>query len=164
LQGLASPNPFTISDLSSVWILCDVYENDLADVHVGEQAEIRLNAYPDKVFKGVINNVGPILDPNLRTAKVRIEVPNPGLMHLGMFVTATFRGQRKETHAAVPSAAILHLHDNDWVYVPAQNNQFRRVQVTGGDMLPGDMQEVSGIAPGQQVVANALAFQNTVEQ
>jgi membrane fusion protein, heavy metal efflux system len=165
VQGLASPNPFTIADLTYVWIVCDVYENDLANVHLGEKAEIRLNAYPDKVFTGVINNVGPILDPNIRTAKVRIEVRNPGLMRPGMFVTATFHGKKKETRAAVPAAAILHLHDRDWVYVPVTGNEFRRVEVVGGAMLPGNLQEViSGIAPGQQVIANALELQNTVGQ
>jgi cobalt-zinc-cadmium efflux system membrane fusion protein len=165
VQGLSSPNPFTISDLTYVWILCDVYENDLGNVHIGENADIRLNAYPNQVFSGTISNVGPVLDPNIRTAKVRIEVRNPGLMRPGMFVTATFHGRQKETRAAVPATAILHLHDRDWVYVPESGSQFRRVQVVGGDMLPGDMQEiVSGISPGQQVVANALEFQNTVEQ
>jgi membrane fusion protein, heavy metal efflux system len=165
VPGLGSPNPFTISDLSYVWILCDVYENDLANVRLGDKADIRLNAYPNQVFSGTINNIGPILDPNIRTAKVRIEVPNPGLMRPGMFVTATFHGREKEKRAAVPSTAILHLHDRDWVYVPEQQGKFRRVQVVGGYMLPNGMQEVvSGIAPGQQVVDNALAFQNTVEQ
>jgi cobalt-zinc-cadmium efflux system membrane fusion protein len=165
VQGLASPNPFTISDLSYVWIVCDVYENDLSNVHLGERAEIRLNAYPDKTLSGVISNVGPILDPNIRTAKVRIEVRNPGLMRPGMFVTASFHGQAKEARSAVPAEAVLHLHDRDWVYVPVKGNQFRRVEVVGGEMLPGKMQEVvSGIAPGQQVIANALEFQNTVGQ
>jgi cobalt-zinc-cadmium efflux system membrane fusion protein len=165
VAGLGSPNPFTISDLSYVWIVCDVYENDLSNVHLGEKADIRLNAYPDQVFTGVISNVGPILDPNIRSAKVRIEVRNPGLMRPGMFVTATFHGQKKETFAAVPATAIVHLHDRDWVYVPVKNGQFRRVEVTGGEMLPDSMQEVIlGITPGQQVVANALEFQNTVEQ
>jgi len=165
VAGLGSPNPFTISDLSNVWVLCDVYENDLANVHVGEGAEIRLNAYPNKVFTGHISNVGPVLDPTLRTAKVRIEVRNPGIMRVGMFVTATFHGQKKEARAAVPAAAILHLHDRDWVYVPAGGNKFRRVEVVGGQPLPGNMQEViSGIKPGAQVIQNALVFQNTVEQ
>jgi membrane fusion protein, heavy metal efflux system len=164
-QGLASPNPFTISDLTDVWILCDVYENDLANVHLGEKADIRLNAYPDQVFTGIISNIGPVLDPNLRTAKVRIEVHNPGLMRPGMFVTATFHGQRKETVAAVPATAILHLHDREWVYIPTNDKQFRRVEVVSGEMLPGGMQEViKGVTPGQQVVANALEFQNTAEQ
>jgi membrane fusion protein, heavy metal efflux system len=165
VAGLGSPNPFTISDLSHVWILCDVYENDLATVHLGERAEIRLNAFPDKVFSGAIGNIGPVLDPNLRTAKVRIEVRNPGLMRVGMFVTATFHGQKKDTHALVPSTAILHLHDRDWVYVPAGDKKFRRVEVTSGETLPENMQEViSGIKPGTQVIQNALVFQNTVEQ
>jgi membrane fusion protein, heavy metal efflux system len=165
VAGLGSPNPFTISDLSHVWILCDVFENDLAGVHVGETAEIRLNAYPDKVFIGHIGNVSPVLDPTLRSAKVRIEVANPGLMRVGMFVTATFHGRKKESHSAVPAAAILHLHDRDWVYVPAGAKQFRRVEVTAGSMLPGNLQEIlSGIKPGEQVVANALVFQSTVEQ
>jgi membrane fusion protein, heavy metal efflux system len=166
VQGLTSPNPFTISDLSYVWILCDVYENDLSHVHLGEQADIRVNGYPDRVFTGTINNIGPILDPNIRTAKVRIEVRNPGLMRPGMFVTATFYGLHKQKRAAVPATAVLHLHDRDWVYVPVENNQFRRTAVVGGDMLPpGDMQEIiSGIAPGQRVVANALTFQTTVAE
>jgi cobalt-zinc-cadmium efflux system membrane fusion protein len=142
-----------------------VYENDLSNVHLGELADIVLKAYPDKTFSGDISNIGPVLDPNIRTAKVRIEVRNPGLMRPGMFVTATFHGLKKETHAALPATAILHLHDRDWVYEPANNNQFRRVAVTAGDMLPGAMQEVTlGITPGQRVVLNALEFQNTVEQ
>jgi membrane fusion protein, heavy metal efflux system len=165
VAGLGAPNPFTISDLSYVWILCDVYENNLSSVQVGEKADIRLTAYPDRVFSGVISNVGPVLDPANRTAKVRIEVHNPGLMRPGMFVNATFHGRQSETHAAVPATAIVHLHDRDSVYIPANDRKFRRVDVTAGEMLPGDMQEiVSGIAVGQQVVANALEFQNTVDQ
>ncbi len=165
VQGLSSPNPFTISDLSNVWILCDVYENDLANVHVGETADIRLSAYPDKDLMGRISNVGPVLDPTIRTAKVRIEVRNPGQLRIGMFVNATFHGQKKETHTAVPSSAILHLHDRDWIYVPAGDKKFRRVEVVAGGSLPDNMQEiVSGIKPGQQVVSNALVLQNTVEQ
>jgi cobalt-zinc-cadmium efflux system membrane fusion protein len=164
-QGLASPNAFTISDLSHVWILCDVYENDLAFVHLGEYAEIRLNAFPNTVLKGRVSNIGPTLDPNLRTAKVRLEVQNPGFIRLGMFVKATFHGQQREVHAMVPATAILHLHDRDWVYVPTDNGQFRRVEVSGGDMLPGDMQEIrTGIQPGQRVVQNALVLQNTEGQ
>jgi cobalt-zinc-cadmium efflux system membrane fusion protein len=166
VQGLSAPaNPFTISDLSYVWIVCDVYENNLPEVHLGEYADIRLNAYPDKILKGRITNIGPILDPTVRTAKVRLEVPNPGLLRVGMFVTATFYGQKRETHVAIPATAILHLHDHQWVYMPAGNKQFRRVEVTLGDLLPGNLQEViSGLKPGERVIGNALVFQNTVEQ
>jgi cobalt-zinc-cadmium efflux system membrane fusion protein len=165
VQGLSGPNPFTIADLSYVWIICDVYENDLDAVRVGESADIRLNAYPDKIFKGRIDNILPTLDPNLRTAKVRVEVPNPGLMRIGMFVTATFYGKQPEVHAAVPSTAILHLHDREWVYAPIGAGHFKRMEVMTGNMLPGKMQEVvSGLKPGDQVVSNALPLQNTVEQ
>jgi cobalt-zinc-cadmium efflux system membrane fusion protein len=165
VAGLGSPNPFTISDLSYVWILCDVYENDLANVHVGETAEIRMNAYPDKVLRGEIANIGPILDPSLRTAKIRIEVANPGTMKIGMFVTATFHSEKKEMYAAVPADSILHLHDRDWVYVPAGEKTFRRVEVTAGETLPNEMQEIlAGVRAGQHVVSNALVLQNTAEQ
>jgi cobalt-zinc-cadmium efflux system membrane fusion protein len=164
VQALGS-NPFTISDLSVVWVVCDVHENDLADVRLGDSAEIRLNAYPDQVLQGTISNIGAILDPTIRTAKVRIEVRNSGRMLMGMFVTATFHGQKREIHTAIPGTAILHLQDRDWVYVPAGSNEFRRVEITSGITLPGNMQEViSGIKPGDKVVQNALVLENAAGQ
>jgi cobalt-zinc-cadmium efflux system membrane fusion protein len=164
-QGLASPNPFTISDTSRVWIICDVYENDMSFVHTGEFADIHLNAYPNVVLKARTQNILPTLDPNIRTAKVRLEVENPGMMRFGMFVTATFHGLQKEVHAMVPANAILHLHDRDWAYQPAEGGRFRRIEVVAGRMLPGNQQEIlSGIKPGQKIVASALVLENTVEQ
>jgi membrane fusion protein, heavy metal efflux system len=161
-----SSTAFTIADLSHVWIICDVYENDLPTVHVGQTADMRLTAYPDRVLTGTIGEIDAVLDPNIRTAKVRIQVPNPDrIMRLGMFATATFHGKKLEMRASVPATAILHLHDRDWVYVPAGDGRFRRVGVVGGVMLPGGMQEVvSGISPGQQVVTQALQLQNSVDQ
>jgi cobalt-zinc-cadmium efflux system membrane fusion protein len=159
-----SPTAFTIADLSVVWLICDVYENDLPKVHLGQEAQIRINAYPDKVLKGHVSDIGPVLDPTIRTAKVRIEVPNPGILRLGMFVTATLESQTVQTHALVPASAILHLHDRDWVFVPAGQGHFRRVVVEAGDTLPGDKQEIlSGIAPGQQVVKDVLQLEATLE-
>jgi len=164
VQALGS-SPFTISDLSYVWVVCDVYENDLANVRVGETADVRLNAYPDMVITGRISNVGAVLDPTIRTAKVRVEVPNPGIMRLGMFATAAFTGLKKLTYTEVPASAILHIHDRDWVYVPAPGHKFRRVEVVSGDNLPDNMQEIkSGLSPGQQLVANALILEHTIEQ
>jgi membrane fusion protein, heavy metal efflux system len=165
VQSYSSPNPFTISDLSKVWIICDVWENNMAQVHVGEYADIHLVAYPDRVLKGRISTILPIIDPNIRTAKVRLEVDNPGLLRIGMFVTATFHGQTTQRHATVPATAILHLHDREWVYAPLGNGRFKRLEVVAGNTLPGSVQEVnSGLKPGDQVVLNALVFQNTVEQ
>jgi cobalt-zinc-cadmium efflux system membrane fusion protein len=167
VQALTAPNPFTISDLSSIWVVCDVYENDLPSVHIGDTAEIRLNAYPDRVFTGKVSNIGAILDPNIRTAKVRIEVQNPGFMRLGMFVRATFRGQTSEMHTIVPASAVLHMHDRDFVFLPAADKKFRRVEVVGGDLLNDNvnLQEIkSGLKPGEQVVTNALVLDHVLGQ
>jgi len=160
-----SATAFTIADLSSVWIVCDVYENDLAKLQLGQEAKLHINAYPDKQLTGRISDIGPVLDPAIRTAKVRLEVPNPGILKLGMFVTATFQSRTPEVHTVVPSMAVLHLHDRDWVFVPAGENQFKRTEVRGGKQLPGGNQELlSGIEPGQQVVTNALSLESAVSQ
>ncbi|GGG72087.1 efflux RND transporter periplasmic adaptor subunit [Edaphobacter dinghuensis] len=160
-----SSTAFTIANLSDVWVICNVYENDIPSIHLGQKADIHFNAYPDKVLTGTISNISPILDPNLRTAQVRLQVHNPGFMNIGMFVTANFHGKHLEQRAAIPADAILHLHDRDWVFIPAGANHFQRVEVTVGKMLPKDQQEiVSGVSVGQQVVSNALSLNSTVEQ
>jgi membrane fusion protein, heavy metal efflux system len=159
-----SATAFTIADLSRVWVVCDVYENDLPQVRLGEEAEIALSAYPGKTFRGRVSDIGPVLDPSIRTAKVRIDVPNPGMLRLGMFVTASLISRTEQIHATVPADAILHLHDQDWVFVPAGANHFRRIAVEPGNMLPGNNQEIlSGIAPGQQVVRSVLQLEATLE-
>ena len=167
VQAYSSPSPFTISDVSSVWIVCDVYENDMAHVRLGDTADITLNAYPDRPFKGRVSNIGMILDPSIRTAKVRIEIQNPGMMRLGMFAKATFRGQTTELHTVVPASAVLHMHDRDFVFVPAPDKKFRRLGVVSGDVLPdnSNLQEIkSGLQPGQQVVTNALVLDHVLAQ
>ena len=136
-------------------------------MHLGESAEIRLAAYPDKVLTGTISDIGALLDPSLRTAKVRIQVPNPGnLLRIGMFATATFRGSKAKQKVVLPSAAILHLHDREYVFEPAGNAaSFREVQIKSGIPLDNGMVEiVSGLTVGEQVVANALELQNTAAQ
>src|SRR5450631_4385688 len=167
VQAFNTPSPFTISDLSSVWVVCDVYENDLASVRLGDTAEIILNAYPDRMFKGRVSNIGAVLDPSIRTVKVRIEVQNPGMMRLGMFVRATFHGQTREMHTVVPASAVLRMHDRDFVFVPAPDRKFRRVEVVSGDVLSENtnLQEIkSGLKPGQQVVTNALVLDHVLAQ
>ncbi len=164
--GLAgSATAFTVADLSQVWVICDVYENDIPKLQLGQEAKITFNAYPDRPLKGRISDIGPILDPSLRTAKVRIEVANPGFLKLGMFATATFTSRTREEHAVVPADAVLHLHDRDWVFVPAGENKFRRTEVRPGQILSGNRQVIlSGIEPGQQVVSNALMLETAGNQ
>lgn len=158
---------FTIADLTHVWVICDVYENDLAQVHLGEEAAIRLNAYPDKVRTGTVSDIGAILDASLRTAKVRIQVQNPDtLLHVGMFATATFRGKNAHAAAVVPGNAILHLHDHDFVYMPSNTSgSYRRINVRVAQTFPNGTVEVSnGLNAGDQVVSNPLELQNTAAQ
>jgi cobalt-zinc-cadmium efflux system membrane fusion protein len=159
-----SPNLFTIADLSAVWIIGDVYENDLGKVRLGQQAEVRFNAFPDRVFKGRVSNIGQILDPNTRAAHVRLEIDNPGgVLRPNMFGTVTFFAPGKAM-PAVPAAAVLRLHDKSWVFVPDGPKRFKRQEVQPGQVLPGGMQEIlSGVKTGDQVVGNALALSTTVE-
>jgi cobalt-zinc-cadmium efflux system membrane fusion protein len=144
-------------------VICDIYENDIPKIALGQQATIRLTAYPDKQLTGRVSDIGPVLDPNIRTAKVRVEVANPGILKLGMFVTATFSSLKTVHFALVPAPSVLHLHDRDWVFVPAPDNKFRRVEVRAGQMV-GDKQEIlAGIQSGQQVVSNVLQLEATLE-
>jgi len=162
----SSPNLFTIADLSQVWVLCDVYENNLAQVQVGDFAEVRLNAYSNRVFRARVINISRVLDPATHTAKVRLELDNPdGLMRAGMFVTATFRSQTERTVMAVPSTAVLRLHDRDWVFRSEGGGKFRRTPIQAGPVAPDNSQEVlSGLSPGTQVVVDALQFSNAAEE
>jgi len=164
VQAYSAPNPFTISDLTTVWVVCDVYENDMANVRLDEPVDIKLNAFPGRVFRGKVSNIGSILDPNIRTAKVRIEVANPGgIMRPGMFATATLFSSQKFTFTSVPASSILHLHDRDWVFIPTQG-KFRRTEVVSGAQLTNNMQEIlSGLQPGQQVVSNAVVLENAID-
>ncbi len=158
-----SATAFTVADLSVVWVICDVYENDIPKLALGQLAQIKLNAYPDRPLTGHISDIGPVLDPAIRTAKVRIEVPNPRILKIGMFVTAVFQSLQKKHFALVPAPSVLHLHDRDWVFVPAGGNKFRRVEVKAGQMV-GDKQAIlSGIQSGQQVVSNVLQLEATLE-
>jgi cobalt-zinc-cadmium efflux system membrane fusion protein len=156
-----------IADLSHVWVIVDVYENDLAQVRLGNHADIRLNAFPGKTFSGTVSDIGAQLDPSLRTAKVRIQVPNPGnLLRLGMFATASLQTAAAQSQVAVPSTAILQLHDRSYVFVPGNGaGVFNRVEVKTGRTIDNNFVVVlSGIGAGQKVVANALDLQNTADQ
>jgi membrane fusion protein, heavy metal efflux system len=158
-----SATAFTVADLSTVWIVCDVFENDVPKLALGQTAQIHINGYPDRVLTGHISDIGPLLDPSIRTAKVRLEVSNPGFLKIGMFATATFESLKKDHFAMVPAPSILHLHDREWVFVPAGDSKFRRVEIKAGQMV-GDKQVIlSGIQSGQQVVSNVLQLEATLE-
>jgi membrane fusion protein, heavy metal efflux system len=154
-----TPNLFTIADLSSVWVVCDVYENDLNDVHIGDPAEVRLNAFSDRVFKGSVSDISRVLDPNTRSAKVRIVLENPdGAFRPGMFAVATFRSRQKKPHLVVPATAVMRLQDKDWVFHKETALSFRRLEVRTAGLSDGLQQIQQGAKAGDELVANALAF------
>lgn len=157
---------FTIADLSEVWVLCDVYQDMLPRIKVGDPAEVFINAYPDQRYQGKIINVSEVLDPATRAAKVRIQLANPNrVMRAGMYVTAAFRSRQPVNRIVVPASAVVHLHDQDWVYLPEGDGKFRRVALQLGPALgDGSQQVISGLKPGDQVVLNALQFSSAVEE
>jgi membrane fusion protein, heavy metal efflux system len=161
-----SQSLFTIADLTQVWAVCDVFENDLGLVHVGDTAEVRLNAFPDRVFSGKVSDISRVLDPNTRSAKVRIVLANvDGSLRPGMFAVATFRSRKTQPHVVVPTTAVMRLHDKDWVFRKEASNRFRRMEVHTRGVTPDGFSELEdGIEPGQQVVANALEFSTAVAE
>jgi membrane fusion protein, heavy metal efflux system len=161
-----SPNLFTIADLSNVWILCDVYENDLARVHLGDRAEIELNAYPDRRLAGRVANISKLLDANTRAAKVRIELPNEsGILRPNMFAAIHFVSQGTATRTVIPSSAVLRLQDRDWVFVKLSERRFRRTEVEAGPVNADKTQQIlTGLRPGDQVVTTALLFDRETQK
>jgi membrane fusion protein, heavy metal efflux system len=161
-----SPNLFTIADLSQVWVVCDVFENDLGEVHMGDTAQIRMNAFPDRNYKGTVADISRVLDPSTRTAKVRIVLANPdGALKPGMFAVATFRSRRVRPALVVPGTAVMRLHDKDWVFRREGQNQFRRIEVHVAGATQDGMQEVSsGVKADDELVLNALDFSTAVAE
>jgi membrane fusion protein, heavy metal efflux system len=161
-----TPNLFTIADLSQVWVVCDVFENDLGLVHVGDAAEVRFNAFPDQVFKGAVSDISRVLDPNTRSAKVRIVLANSkGLLRPGMFAVATFRSRKLHPVLVLPTTAIMRLHDKDWAFRKEALNRYRRVEVQTSGGSSGGWQEVrNGVKADDEVVRNALDFSTAVAE
>lgn len=161
-----SPSLFTIANLSQVWVVCDVYENDLGMVHMGDTAEIQLNAYPDKTYHGKVGDISRVLDPATRSAKVRIVLPNhDGSLRPGMFATATFRSRKSEPRTLVPATSVMRLQDRDWVFRKEGTQQFRRTEVHVAGAHPDGTQQIKdGVKPGDEIVANALEFSSAVAE
>jgi cobalt-zinc-cadmium efflux system membrane fusion protein len=160
-----SPNLFTVADLSRVWILCDLYENNIPDVLVGDDARVTLSAFPDKRLQAKVVHISRVLDPATRSAKVRLELPNPDRsLRPGMFATVKFISARATPSTMVPTTAVLRLHDKSWVFHSLGGKIYRRIPVNTGIALPEGILEVHGsLRPGDPVVENALQFANAVE-
>ena len=163
-----TPNLFTIADLSQVWVVCDVFENDLGDVHLGDSAEIRLTAYPDRVFHGKVADISRVLDPNTRSAKVTNRAANP-------------RAALRPEHVCGGQVPVPETARRSWWCPPPRScvcrtrtgsfarkgpNQFRQIEVHVAGATSDGLQDVAATAlkPGDEVVANALEFSTAMAE
>jgi cobalt-zinc-cadmium efflux system membrane fusion protein len=150
---------FTISDMSTVWVLANIYQGDLAYVKNGDPATITTDSYPDK-FSGKISFLSPALDPTTRTLQARIVVDNPGgKLKKDMYCVATITAGTIANAIAVPDSSILRDDENQpFVYLAASSNQFGRQQVEIGQSENGKTQILKGLSPGEKVVGNGSLF------
>jgi len=166
LQAGAS-QAFTISDMSTVWVLANVYQTDLAYVKPGEEVEVVSDAFPD-IFRGKISYLAPAVDVNTRTLQARIVVENSGRkLKKDMYVTVTVKAGRVENAIAVPDSAVLRDDENQtFVYVAAGENKFRRRSVETGQSQDGRTQVLRGLSAGDKIVGDGslfLQFQNAIQ-
>src|SRR6266853_1399477 len=159
---------FTLSDMSTIWVLVNIYQNDLAHVRVGDEVTIQIDAYSDNA-KGKIQYIAPSLDPTTRTVQARIETNNPGeRLKKDMYVTALVRAGVIQNALAVPDTAVLRDTENmPYVYLQTGSNQFARRMVTIGESQGGKTQILSGLQPGDKIVGDGslfLQFQNSLQR
>ncbi len=162
---------FTISDMSTVWVLASVFQDDLAYVHVGDSVSITTTTYPGQQFRGKISYVAEGLDPTSRTVQARIVTQNPGRrLKKDMYVTVTVAAGAIKNALTVPDSAVLRNAENEpFVYVSVNrtNNQFARRVVKLGESENGTTQVVDGLKAGEQVVGDGslfLQFANSMQQ
>ncbi len=159
---------FVISDVSTVWVLVNIYQKDLPYVHVGDTVTIQTDSYPE-IFHGRIAYVAASLDPNTRTLQARIETNNPGeKLKKDMYVVATVNAGTIANAIALPDAAVLRDTENQpFVYAEAAANQFGRRSVTLGESLNGRTEITSGLKAGDRIIGNGslfLQFANSLQR
>ncbi len=159
---------FVISNMSTVWILVNVYQKDLPYVHVGDPVTITTESYPD-VFQGRISYVAAALDPNTRTLQARIETSNPGYkLKKDMYVVASVDAGTIPNAIAVPDSAVLRDTENQpFVYVEVNGNQFGRRSIAIGESLKGETQVTAGLSPGDRIIGDGslfLQFANSLQR
>jgi membrane fusion protein, heavy metal efflux system len=150
---------FVISNMSTVWVLANIYQSDLANVKVGDEVTVQTDSYPDK-FHGKISFISPALDPNTRTLQARIVVDNPGeRLKNNMYVTATVNAGVEQNAIVVPDASVLRNDENQpFVYVATGANQFARRAVDIGQSQAGKTQILKGLSAGDKVVGDGSLF------
>jgi cobalt-zinc-cadmium efflux system membrane fusion protein len=152
---------FVVTDLSQVWVIGDLYEQDFQTVRVGSEAALTTPAYPALTLRGRVTYIDPRVDPQTRTAKVRVEVPNTeGQLRLGMYVTLAFTTPGSDRAVVVPRAAVQTMGERQVVFIPApdEEGKFLARTVEVGP-LRGDRVTIrSGVQPGEVVVTEGSFF------
>jgi cobalt-zinc-cadmium efflux system membrane fusion protein len=151
---------FTISNMSTVWVLANIYQQDLPYVGLGDPVTISTDAYPNALFHGKISYIAAALDPATRTLQARIDVKNPqGQLKKDMYVIAQVQAGRISQAITVPNAAVLRNSENEpFVYVVAGQNQFARRTVTLGANSDGSTQITRGLASGDRIAGDGSLF------
>jgi RND family efflux transporter MFP subunit len=147
---------FTVVDLSTVWVVADLYEKDFARAGVGAAASVTTKAFPDTVLRGRVSYIDPQVNPETRTAKLRIEVSNPReQLRLGMFADVAIEASGPSSGVRVPRTAVQNVADRTVVYLadPGQAGRFIEREVHLGDASGTDVDVVSGVKPGDTVVS-----------
>lgn len=158
LKSLDGEPLFVIADLSRVWVVGDLHENELARVRAGHRAEVQVTGAPGRVWRAGVADVSRVLDPGTRTAKVRVELENgDGMLRPGMFASVLASATVPRPMRAVPATAVVHVNDRDWVLASEAPGRFRRVAVrVGGPLADGRLEVLEGVAVGERVVTTAL--------
>lgn len=157
----SSSKLFTVVDLSTVWVVADAYESDFSHVHVGSTATVTTRAYPDLLLRGRVNYIDPQVNATTRTAKVRIEMPNPGeQLRLGMFADVSLEGFEQTSHARIPRVAVQNVDDRTVVYLAdaTQPGRFIEREVRLGESSGNDVDIMRGITAGDMVVTDGSFF------
>ena len=149
----------TVSNLETLWVQGDVYEQDLSLVKQGDPVVIRVPAYPDETFKGVVGHVSEVVDPGTHTVKVRCIVPNPDLrLKPEMFAQIDVQSRATRDAIYLPSKAVLNDGDKALVIVATAGNTFRERVVSAGADIDGQVRILRGLTPGEKIVADGAIF------
>ncbi len=147
---------YNITDLSQVWVIAEVYEQDLSGLAVGQSAQITFTAYPGKIFKGKISFIYPDINPKTRTARVRIALPNPdNLLKLDMYATVEISGTPEKDVLTVPASAVIDSGTQKTVLLALGGGRFLPREVTTGLRAHGQVVILSGLKAGDRVVTAA---------
>jgi cobalt-zinc-cadmium efflux system membrane fusion protein len=157
--------PYTIADLSNVWVLLDIYEKDLARVHVGDDAGVSVEAYPGETFRGKVTYLSSLLDPATRTAQARVEIDNgDGRLRPGMFATSTLSGETGPAveQLVIPRDAVQQVHGKPVAFVEVQPGSYAMRELSLGRQAGPDVAVLAGVRAGERVVTEGAFYLKSI--